>query len=210
MKIGAPAPSHAELTGVGTDDHHARDHAATHAVGGADVLPATTVGVQTLDIDPTDVTVVNTAAETALYTFTVAADTLGTLDVLHLIAEGTILNNTGANRTSILRARLGGIAGALVFDHPAINYATGAARRNWLLEAWIAAQAATNAQLTWGRVMLSPAGGNGFDYEQQDRQTPARDMTVAQDVVVSVQHSVANASLDAIVETVVLELVRGI
>ena len=30
--------AHSELTGIGTDDHHARDHAATHSVGGADPI----------------------------------------------------------------------------------------------------------------------------------------------------------------------------
>ncbi len=34
---------HSELTGVGTDDHHAQDHQARHADGGADELPVDTM-----------------------------------------------------------------------------------------------------------------------------------------------------------------------
>jgi len=35
--------SHGELTGIGPDDHHAQLHSASHAVGGADELPAASI-----------------------------------------------------------------------------------------------------------------------------------------------------------------------
>lgn len=44
---------HGDLTGTGTDDHHARDHAASHASGGADDLTAQTVEVDQLYVNET-------------------------------------------------------------------------------------------------------------------------------------------------------------
>ena len=38
----ANAHAHAHLSGIGANDHHNRDHASTHLVGGADALPVGT------------------------------------------------------------------------------------------------------------------------------------------------------------------------
>ena len=38
VRTQANAHAHSHLSGIGVNDHHARDHAATHLVGGADAL----------------------------------------------------------------------------------------------------------------------------------------------------------------------------
>jgi hypothetical protein len=41
---GSHPANHAELAGIGTDDHHARDHADTHSDGGADEVTVQDLG----------------------------------------------------------------------------------------------------------------------------------------------------------------------
>lgn len=160
-----------------------------------------------LDTDPTDITVVNTTVETDLYAFTVPANTMGSLGMLHLVAYGTYLNNSGANRILNLRMRFGGNSVVLIdFD----SLGAGSGTRSWKFEGWIANNNLTNAQTGFARAFITAPNDDAlFGSDGARRATAAINTTVDQIIKLQAKHSVADANLNIILEQAMLAIYRG-
>lgn len=105
----------------------------------------------TLYATATNVDVVSTAAETTWLTFSVPANTVGTLGTLHCVIQYDFLNNTGAGDTFTLRVKYGATT---MFDDLSVAVVANAARRDGILEFWVAGDGATNSQLLSGSLRL--------------------------------------------------------
>lgn len=154
----------------------------------------------------TEVDVVNTAAETNLISYSVAAGAMGTTRRLKVLIIGDYLNNSGAARTGILKIKFGGTTIVEQNSTPAIN--AHANRRPVRFDFDIANLAAANVNFLEGEFRLGSVGtaavsGIGDVGVSTDlliaslasNGTTAIDTASAQTVAVTWQHSAANASL---------------
>jgi hypothetical protein len=94
----ANAHRHSDLANIGIDDHHARDHAARHAVGGGDQvsLDASQIGSGTLGVTRGGTGLSSIAAGGILYA---SAD--NTLSGIAPTAANQVLRSTNANALQI-------------------------------------------------------------------------------------------------------------
>jgi hypothetical protein len=111
-------------------------------------------GLGCVDRSSAVVDVVNTAAETSIYSYTLPAGWLGGEDwALRLTMAGDYLNNSGGSRILTLRVKLGGTT--LYADATAANVASST-RRAWRLELGLTRRAGTDGQqLLYGLVGFS-------------------------------------------------------
>lgn len=153
----------------------------------------------------TAVDVVNTAAETSVFSHSIAANLLGTNGAVNLIVGGDYLNDSGAGRTFTLRIKLGATT-IFADDSPSIG--AGAARGVWTLDVILGNLNATNAQHLNGEFLLSDrtapttglgnlanVGGLISAAIGSAPTNPTVDTTSAQTLDVTVQHSTNNANL---------------
>lgn len=185
-----------------------RDH--EHGVAGVLALTATMDAVAVLNRVTADTDVVNTAVETNFYSFSVPANTLGTNRAIMLIALGDYLQNGGGARDITLRAKW---SGQEYFSLAFNGVPAGASRRGWRIITVIMAHGATNDQIgdtvyqdhgagsALGTANLNTSYANAHD-------TLAVDSTVAQTLVLTAQHSLADAAMSFRLRTARLVVLR--
>jgi len=159
-----------------------------------------------LDVVTADTEVVNTAAETTLWTYTLPANYLGADGLLRYNGFISYLNNSGANRTFILRFKYGATT-LLTLTTAAL--ATSATRRWMDLWAYLKGDAATNAQrASWFPGLLGLMAANA--QHNGDEGTSAEDSTTALALTLTIQHSLAAATISAIIRHSTLELLKAV
>lgn len=179
---------------------------AFRAMVGADLTSAG--AVRTLDRKVVLTTVANTGTETAVYSFTVPANTLSTNKQIRLTLVGDYLNNTGGADIFTMRVKFG----ATTLLTYALNMAQDATRRVLGFQAMLSAENATNAQsvggIAWnggvgstGGTMVT-LGGNFF----AGSNTAAEDSTLAKALAVTFQNATADALISSRLQFVILEL----
>jgi hypothetical protein len=158
--------------------------------------------------------VVSSAAETAVYTKSIAGGTLGTDGALRLTLIGDFFNNSGGNQDLVVKVKYGATT-VLNFIFTAIVGA--ATRKSILLTANLHAKAATNAQVAAGYLMIDAATATqtsatvaAFRHigALAGHNACAIDSTAAQDLVVTIQHSASDANLSFKTLSARLELIR--
>jgi hypothetical protein len=160
-------------------------------------------------------TVVNTAAETSVYTFAVPANLLGTTRTLKLSLIGDHLINAGGADSLVVRVKYGATT---IFSGTVASINNGANRGALLLELELTAANLANAQRAKGVLMVGDstqnnAAGIAADlaglntYMKYGVHTAcAEDSTAIKNLVVTVQMGTANALIDVHVHTVTTEL----
>ncbi len=160
-------------------------------------------------------TVVNTVAETTVFTFAVPGGTLGTSKIILLSLIGDVLNNMGSGQTITVRVKYGGTT---LFQAAFTNVNPGTNRGFLNLESEIAAANATNAQRAKTVLWLDPVqdavtagvavtkdsvggGGGGVNaagglFSVANHMSLAEDSTASKNLVVTFQMGSANASFD--------------
>ncbi|MDZ4340442.1 MAG: hypothetical protein U1B94_09570 [candidate division NC10 bacterium] len=164
-----------------------------------------------LNRDVTENEVVNTAAETTVYSFSVPGGTLGTDKMLRLTLLGSYLNNSGAGSEITYRVKYGATT---IMTALTRVFASDASRRAVRLICLLAAQNATNAQVAHGdELTCNPGGvaGATTDFDTGEHRTGfhdsiAEDSTAAKTLSVTVQWGGANAARSFKCEVVQLEL----
>lgn len=156
--------------------------------------------------EPTQLVIANTVTQTTLYSFTVGQNDLGTDKALKIFVGGDYLNNTGVNRTFILRVKFG-TGPVTIFEDTSPVIQTNAARRAFELSLVLANQNSAAAQVMTGRIELSddtaPAVGIGnlgltnlikavFGGSTTQDTTAIGGTPFA----ITIQHNVADAALD--------------
>lgn len=154
-----------------------------------------------LDRVTTAVPVNNTPAEMTIYTKAIAGGTLSTNRLLRLTIVCTQQNATGSSRDLTIRAKYG----ATTVGTAIVTFSGNATARQGVIEVVLHANNATNAQL--GRVkgdfaIDAVAGG---DLHGIGGGTAAIDSTASQNLVVTVQHEIANASITFTMNAATLE-----
>jgi hypothetical protein len=166
-----------------------------------------------LDRDVAVATVTNTTTETAVYSFSVPANTLGTDKKLRLALIGDYLNDSGGSADITFRVKLG--ATTVLSGTNGNTVATSPTRHPVRLDAGISALNATNAQVAAGLLFFGTNGGvtgalgapNAFGDSMGVHAGVAEDSTAALTLSVTVQHTVANASITFRCHAVHVELV---
>lgn len=152
-----------------------------------------------LDKNIGNITVSNNLAETAVYTYTaMPAGILSTNHGIRINLYGTYTNNSGAARTITVRVRYGGIGGAIIHATGAMSLAVSATARSVRFEIIIYNFNSASAQRATGTHEFSaaaapPAATNTLTVTSNT--TGAANTASAGDLVVSIQHSAANAAL---------------
>ncbi len=163
-----------------------------------DVTP-TFIGSGTLDrVGQLDI--VNTAAETTLYT--VSLDPIVVNRSYRLNMTYDYLNNSGAVRNLTLRIYLGATK---MYDDTIVSIPASATRHIGSLQIDIGPAGSTSAQICFGFIYMTNVGtttagvgdltANATFFSQQYGGTAAEDWTSAKTFLVSLQHSTNNASL---------------
>lgn len=145
------------------------------------------------------VDVVNTIAETNLYSKSVPGGTVGSSSTLQLFANGDILNNSGSNATYRIRVYYGGTA---VLDTGAVTQPTGSNVIPFRLSVLLEGAGSTSAQNIAGRLDIPTAGvANGILGASGGDKTGqylglAVDTTSAQILKVTIQFGTAASTIE--------------
>lgn len=167
-----------------------------------------------LDRVGTDLDIVNTAAETTLYTFTLPGNRLGTDKRMRLTLEGDYLNNSGLASQFTWRVKYGATTMIAILAGTAVP--AGADRRAWKFVVELSNRDATNSQYATvaGGMSLAATPTTGVGSLDTTAAlhgvlagTAAEDSTAAQALAVTVQHDAANANLSMRLRSAVLEAV---
>lgn len=122
----------------------------------------TTTPVILLDKSYTTLTIASSNAENAIFTNTIPANYMGPDGAVRVRIFGTILNNTGNNRTVRIRLKFGGTT---LYDDTSGNLGSTANARAFWIEILVMNAGATNAQKLTGFLTISsngaPTVGNG-------------------------------------------------
>lgn len=152
------------------------------AAGGSslvvDVVPAVTVG--------------NTAAETTLATISVPG---GTLDIDRFVKFDLVLyylNNSGTNKTFILRLKYGATT---LLSYTTSGIGTNGSRRLGRFSGFLWANGATNLQLAALAGSIYSGGGGSEALNDGRTGTAAEDSTGALNFVLTIQHSAADVNV---------------
>jgi hypothetical protein len=184
--------------------------------GGQDSQGQSSVGgVRRFGLIPAYTSIANTAAETALYSQVIKANTLGIRRAVRVYLHGLLLNNSGAGQTMTLRFKYGGtnFMGDVTPNIPA-----DANSRPYRIELWLqnvdgAAQNVMSARVTIGPVIAVSVGGFGdlAGAALVDQcllsALAAVDTTLDQTLQVTLQFGAANANLSILTYTGYAELV---
>jgi hypothetical protein len=160
--------------------------------------------VRILDRNVVAVDVNNTAAETTVYTKSIAANTLGTQRSLRLTMIADQLHNNVAGDTCTLRCKYGGTT--LVTLGSSFGGTLSAARRTVRLTFEIINLNATNSQNGQLFIKYDPTTGGAIQ-EVGGAGTAAVDSTAAQTLLVSAQWSAASLNDSFKMISTTLELV---
>ena len=198
---GAPA-----WLAAGTDGYVLKANGA-----GADPAWESLTAIESQNRDVAEVEVgPSSVAETTVYSYTVPGGTLSTNRMLRLTAIGDILNNSGGAQSLTVLVKYG--ATTILTMATGSNLSASANRSSMLIQAWISAKAATNAQVAGGNLRINNVGGSGTAADMSvDRNAVnnsiAEDSTADKALVVTVQLGASNGSFSAKVYTVQLELI---
>ena len=161
-----------------------------------------------LDRDVTSQEVINTTTETTIYSFTVPANTLGSDRAIRLTLIGDHLKNIGGADTITIRIKFG----ATTIFSSVLNTGASADRRAILIEFFLSANNATNAQVASTHYLMgtnNTVGGAGTSISADVfaiHNSIAEDTTGALALVITFEHSAADAALGTKVFTVQTEL----
>ena len=170
------------------------------------VAVSTSALVDQINIQPTDLDVVNTIVETDVYNFTIPAGTLGATSSARFRMVADYLNNTLLPRFFTFTVRLGG---TIVYEDTTPLIPRDPRRRAFGFQYVFCNRDVTNAQIGGGNYFIStfipPATGLGEMVDLAATQTfgapaivsivSAIDMTVAQTIRVSITHNLADPTL---------------
>lgn len=160
-----------------------------------------------LDSDGSTLDIVNTLAETSVYTKTLGGGTLDVNGMVRVTAWGDYLNDSGAARNLTLKIKYGGTT---MWADTVTSINNGATRYVWRLQADIAANAATNAQSLGGIFHLTSGtattglgdivgfingGSPPLSIASVLFGTASIDSTLNKDIDITVTHSTNNSSL---------------
>ena len=156
-----------------------------------------------LSADPVENDIVNTVTETDLLSYTVPANTLGTTHALRVNISCDYFNNSGANRTFILKIKYGSTT---MYQDTTDVFAVLSSRRPVMIDFIFFPKNATNSQGVVGNITASFTGlaTTGFGDLATDEvlvQTPfvgvnaSEDSTTSLALKVTITHSAADANL---------------
>jgi hypothetical protein len=158
--------------------------------------------------------VVNSAAETTVYTKAIPGGTLGIDRALRLTLIGDYFNNSGDVRDLAVKGKYG----ATTFFSISANTVAGSATRKTVrLQLELFAKGATNSQVGVGTYLLDAGTATAGAVTVAEfrhlgtvngHNAIAIDSTAAQDLVVTVQHSTNHASLSFRILSARLEVIR--
>lgn len=154
-------------------------------------------GLSILDNDTANQEVVNSAAETDVWSVTVPANTIGTNGALDVDFDLSYLNSSGLGRTLTIKLYFGGTAVTLYTNSIISN-----ANRQIMRGKVTLIGTATNAQKYTSQIMLSRADLFSITDVASREGTWAIDQTADRVLKISVQHSAANANLSIIKKSV--------
>jgi hypothetical protein len=150
----------------------------------------------------TTVDVTNSTTETALLSYAVPANELGTTRKLRCEMGGDYLNNNGIAPTLRLRIKYGGTT---IFDDTVAVTSVSTTRRPWYLTFSLCANGAAGAQSLFGFFLLGTVGGatagiGDMDTDEIESTAPffatsAIDSTLSQTLEVTATWSAASATL---------------
>jgi len=157
----------------------------------------------------------NTTTETDLWTYTVPANTLGTLNALHVRIIGSILNSAGTV-SFILKWYYGA---TVLFNDSYASLTTNAARRPLDFDVVLAGNNATNAQVFGGNMMLSipiaaTIGTGDLATDEQQGLSPingvdsAEDSTASKVFKLTVTPSTASVNAEILISQSYTELIQ--
>lgn len=159
-----------------------------------------------------NVTIGNTAAETNIFSATIPGGALGTTGRVAWSIYGNSLNNSGAVRTFTLKVKLGSTT---LYAGTSATYTAAADRRPLVFHGGIQNIGATNSQVFNGEFVLgsgtAPTTGIGaiaatMPLAAVIAGTAAEDTTTAKTLTLTLTHSIANASLEMLFNSIVVEL----
>jgi hypothetical protein len=158
-----------------------------------------------LDVIGADVEVVNTTTKTALWSFTLPANTLGSANVLEITIPFSWLNNTGGTATSTITLEYGGTQ-MLSFAYS--SAAPGSTRGKGFIRIVLKGNGATNAQRAVGAMHGTDHSANSVF--RADEGTATIDSTAAQTVAVYCTHGSASANLSIIARAAILNYLAAL
>jgi hypothetical protein len=140
----------------------------------------------------------SSTAETAIYSRTISGGSTGLEGTTFTIVTGYAVNSTGSNKTAQIRGRIGGLAGALVFDAGSVTLANGQFYP-FILILWHVNEGATNAPtfLSWfsGRVFGGGAAVGAATVSGNTMSGNSTDFSSDQELVVTCQLSASASTL---------------
>jgi len=156
-----------------------------------------------LNADPVENDIVNTNAETDLLSYTVPANTLGTTHALRVSISCDYFNNSGANRTFVLKIKYGSTT---MYNDTSDSIAVLSSRRPVTIDFILFPKNATNSQGVVGMITLSGVGlaTTGFGDLATDEvlvETPfvganaSEDSTTSLALKVTITHSLADPNI---------------
>lgn len=166
---------------------------------GAETLTNKTITgtVQVLDTDATNVAIASSNTETALYTFTIPANTLGTGNCLRVSLDGVGVNNTGSTQNFSTRIKYG----ANFSTSMANAQSTSASNRYSAFVGRVCANGATNAQVVTNNWTLSGTASAAYG-------TITTDSTASQDLIVYLTLGANSSSMTWTHDFATLEIIR--
>lgn len=156
-----------------------------------------------LNTDPVENDIVNTTTETNLFSYTVPANTLGSTHALRVNISSDYFNNSGADRTFILKIIYGTTT---MYQDTSDVIAVLSSRRPVMIDFIFFPRNATNSQGVAGMITISNTGlaTTGFGDLVTDEvlvETPfvganaAEDSTTSLTLKVTITHSAADANV---------------
>lgn len=167
---------------------------------------------QVIDRVGTETDVVNTAAETSLYSRSVTGGVMSTNRALRLTVVGDYFNNSGAGRTIQFKVKLGATT---LYDDTSASIAASATRRAFRMEVNLGNRDSASSQAMAGHIAISVDGattGLG-DLATVDLVsttiygTAVEDTSSAKTFAVTVTHSTADPNLSIRLHHATLEVV---
>jgi hypothetical protein len=164
---------------------------------------ADNLNVTTLDKTVTTETIASTTVETALYSVSIPANTLGTRKSIKFKLIGDYLNSTGSAANLTIRVTYGATT---VASTGVVSVATNANRRALVIEGEISARGATNEQVSFVEFQLGDSNMAGTAAVEAATFPPGRragganlteDSTATKNLQILVTHGVNNANVQA-------------
>jgi len=157
--------------------------------------------------------IANDSTEKDVFSYAVPAGLLGTTGALRLMIVGRYHNGTGANRDLTLRIKFGATT---LFDDAIPAIPSNVAWRPFFLSVLLVNQNSASAQVLGGKISLGDYDGATAGIgdladsiimsHSPIHGTAAENSAAARDLKVTIQHSLASASLEFVREYAVLEL----